>query len=321
LFNEFIGYIFTIIIILIGNLCLRKIALKIADEIFILSSEQINTLKKMMFVIFMLPFNFDIYFNGQNTTLSLVFLLISYYFFKKVEGRSIQNNIMGSFFISCSILLKPFFIIILPFLLKVEIRKYKVKIELVSLFRYFFVIVMFLINLTIFILNTALLNDFIGIFSMYVFFESSQSLTNILFLTGLNPQFIFFSVLIIIYSILIINYLINGNKIDLFYFFGISIIIIMVSWPQTWPLYSILFLFFLSLIALKSSKDKGQNHYFQTFWLYILLNILNYIIVSILILIQMAQGGIHLHIVASLSFLLSYIYFTFNSRKYKTIVK
>ena len=243
LFNESTGYYFTIIIILIANLYLRKIILKIANDVFLLSSKEINTLKKMMFVILILPFNFDIYYNGQMVTFSLVFLLISYYFFKKEESKSIKNNIMGSFFISCSILLKPFFIIILPFLLKVEIRKYKVKIELVSFFRYFFVTIMFLINLIIFILNSALLNDFIGINSINEFFEASQSLTNILFLTGINPQFIFFSVLIIIYSILIIKYLINGNKIDLFYFFGISVIIIMVSWPQTWPFYNILFLF------------------------------------------------------------------------------
>ncbi len=323
LFNEFIGYIFTIIIILIGNLCLRKITLKIANEVFISSKEQINKLKKMMFVIFVLPFNFDNYYNGQMITLSLVFLLMSYYFFKKEEGKSITNNIMGGFFISCAILLKPFFIIILPFLLIIEIKKYKVKIELVSFFRYFFVIIMLMINLIIFILNSGLFYNFIEINSMYVFFESSQSLTNILFLTGLNPQFIYFSVLIIIYSILIINYLINGYKIDLFYFFGISILIIIISWPQTWPFYNLLFLFFLSLISLKLNKDKGQTNYFQTFWLYILLNILNLIIASILILIQIEQGGIHFNFVAPFSFLFSYIYFTVNSRnfRYKKVEK
>ncbi len=313
LFNEFSGYIFTIIIILIGNLCLRKITLKIANEVFNSSSDQIKTLKKMMFVIFILPFNFDNYYNGQMLTFSLVFLLISYYFFKKEERMKLNNSI-GSLFISFSILLKPFFIIILPFLLKVKIQKYKVKVELVSIFRYFFVIIVFLINIIVFILNSALFYDFIGINSMYIFFEASQSLTNLLFLTGINPRIIFFSILIILFSVLTINFLINGNKIDLFYFYGISVIIIMISWPQTWPLYNLLFLFILSLMALKLNENKEISNYVRTFWLYILLIILNYIITSILILIQMEQGGIHFNIIAPFSFLLSYIYFTFNSR-------
>lgn len=313
LFNESGGYIFTILLILTGNLILRSIVLKIGRETFNLSSEQINTLKKMIFIIFILPFNFDNYYNGQMATFSLIFLLISYYLFKK-EEKLVMNNIIGSLFISFSILLKPFFIIILPFLLKMKIKRFKIKIEFASFFRFFFVLICILINLVIFFLNTSLLNGFLKINSMYIFFESSQSFTNLLFLTGLNPQFLFFSTFIIMFSVLIIIYLINGHEIDLFYYFGISIIIIVVSWPQTWPFYSLFLLFMLSLMSLKLSKEKGFSNNFQAFWIYILLNILNYIITSILILIQMEKGGIHLHIVAPFSFLLSYIYFTFNSR-------
>ena len=313
LFDQISGYIFTLILILITNYFLRRVVLNIAQENFNLPDDQLNRLKKMMFIIFILPFNFDIYYNGQMISLTLVFVLLSYYFFKKKENI-VRNNIIGSLFISFSILLKPFFVIILPFLLKIRVKRYKVKVELLSLFRYFFVILLLGINGIIFLLNTQLLNDFVGINSIYLFFEASQSLTNILFLTSLNPQLVFFSLLLLFFSILFIFYLIKGFDIDLFYFYGISIIILMIILPQTWPFYNFLFFFALLLMSTKLRIDKEISANFKLFWIYILLNVLNYAAVSFLILIEIISGGIHLHIISTFSFLMCFVYYIMKLR-------
>lgn len=267
----------------------------------------------MMFIIFILPFNFDLYYNGQMISLRLVFVLLSYYFFKKTENK-VRNNIIGSLFISFSILLKPFFIIILPFLLKIRVKRYKVKIEVLSLFRYFFVILVLGINAVIFLLNIQLLDDFLGINSMYIFFEASQSLTNLLFLTPLNSQLVYFILLFLFFSISFILYLIKGFNIDLFYFYGILIITLMIILPQTWPFYNFLFFFALLLMSTKLSIDKAIYANFELFWIYILLNVLNYTAVSFLILIEIIRDGIHLHIISTFSFLMCFVYYIMKLR-------
>ncbi|MHA2124483.1 MAG: hypothetical protein ACW99E_04155 [Promethearchaeota archaeon] len=308
LFNEITGYVFIMILNIIMYLFLRNIILKIAEEIYKISSDQINTLKKMIFVIFILPFNLDIYFNGQMISLTLVCLLLSYYYFMKQDNR-LRNNIIGSLFISISILLKPFFIIILPFLIKIQIKKYKIKIDFLSLFRYFFVSIIIGVNLFIFILNKQLLDGFLGINSMYEFFTSSQSLTNLLFLTNMNPQLIFFVLLILFFSILLVIFLVNGYKIDLLYFYGISVIIIMIIWPQSWPLYNLFFFSLLILMSFRLTIDKDLTYHFNSFWIYVLLNQLNLLIVSILIVIEMLGFGIHLHIISLISILICFGYY------------
>ena len=313
LFDQISGYFFTLILILITNYILRKVVLKIAQENFNLPDDQLNRLKKMIFIIFILPFNFDIYYNGQMISLTLVFVLLSYYLFIKKENK-VRNNIIGSLFISFSLLLKPFFIIILPFLVNIRVKRYKVKIEVLSLFRYFFVILLLGINGIIFLLNTQLLNNFVGINSIYLFFEASQSLTNILFLTPLNPQLIFFSLLLLFFSILFILYLIKGFNIDLFYFYGISIVILMIILPQTWPFYNFLFFFALLLMCNKLMTEEEINNDFKLFWIYILLNVLNYIAASFLILIEIIRGGIHLHIISTFSFLMCFAYYIMKLR-------
>lgn len=153
-----------------------------------------------------------------------------------------------------------------------------------------------------------------GINSIYIFFEASQSLTNILFLTTLNPQLIFFSLLFLFFSISFILYLVKGYDLDLFYYYGISIIILMIILPQTWPFYNFLFFFALLLTSTKLSIDKAINANFKLFWIYILLNVLNYTAVSFLILIEIIRGGIHLHIISTFSFLMCFVYYIMKLR-------
>lgn len=153
-----------------------------------------------------------------------------------------------------------------------------------------------------------------GINSIYIFFEASQSLTNILFLTSLNPQLIFFSLLFLFFSISFILYLVKGYDLDLFYYYGISIIILMIILPQTWPFYNFLFFFALLLTSTKLSIDKAINANFKLFWIYILLNVLNYTAVSFLILIEIIRGGIHLHIISTFSFLMCFVYYIMKLR-------
>ena len=147
---------------------------------------------------------------------------------------------------------------------------------------------------------------------MYVFFESSQSFTNLLFLTGIKPEFIFFSTFIFLFSVLIIIYLFLGNEIDLIYFFGISIIIILITWPQAWPFYNLFLLVMLSLMSLNLSKDRGFHSNFNTFWIYVLLNILNYIVTSILIILEIMGIITHLHLISPISFIICFGYYVFS---------
>ncbi|GAG58945.1 unnamed protein product, partial [marine sediment metagenome] len=54
-----------------------------AIEIYNIQNNQINPLEKMIFKIFIFPFNYEIYYNGQIVSLTLIFVLFSFYFFKK----------------------------------------------------------------------------------------------------------------------------------------------------------------------------------------------------------------------------------------------
>ena len=88
----------------------------------------------------------------------------------------------------------------------------------------------------------------------------------------------------------------------------------MIILPQTWPFYKFLFFFALLLTSTKLSIDKAINANFKLFWIYILLNVLNYTAVSFLILIEIIRGGIHLHIISTFSFLMCFVYYIMKLR-------
>lgn len=67
-------------------------------------------------------------------------------------------------------------------------------------------------------------------------------------------------------------------------------------------------------MSTKLSLDKEVKSNFKSFWIYILLNALNYITASIFIIIEIMRGGIHLHIISTFSFLMCFVYYIMKLR-------
>ena len=95
----------------------------------------------------------------QTSITVMLAVLLGYYYFKKKE-KEFRNNLIGGIFIAIAIMLKPTIIIILPFLIDIQIDNEKIIIKTSSFLRILPSIVMFFLNIIVFIAYPTLLFGF-----------------------------------------------------------------------------------------------------------------------------------------------------------------
>lgn len=254
------AYILGLFLIYVQTVLVFLIVLKIAKEYFNHDDKEFIWLFWCIGLIIIVPYNIILYLQVQTSITVMLTVLLGYYYFKKKE-KEFRNNLIGGFFIAIAIMLKPTIIIVLPFLIDAKIDNEKIVIKTSSLLRLVPSIVMFFLNIIIFIAYPTLLFGFFqnNFHHIYIFNYLSDSLTTFLSrIFSIHPTILFLIICGTLFSILYYHFLTKKN--DLIYYLALSILISLISYIDVWN-HSILFLLPLILFIImktKSHEDKSK---------------------------------------------------------------
>ncbi|MBD3353825.1 MAG: DUF2029 domain-containing protein [Candidatus Lokiarchaeota archaeon] len=235
---------------MIYELCMR----------FYLMPKDPKLTRKLIFLFFMAPVQVVNYILGQISPLFIFFLLFSLILIENSE-KKVYNiphcDLYGGILLGLAITLKPFAILVVPFLL---VFKGSTKENINSLIRnldfkrtlnrFFGIIIILIPNLFIFLRDQKLLQEFIDInFHETLQNHHSTSLTRLIidvlnsFRSEVNQVLIFIVIICITFFISFTRFLMNPDRANrMAYYFQEAMLLMMLSYMDSWFLYSVIWL-------------------------------------------------------------------------------
>lgn len=212
---------------------------------------------KAIFIFFMAPVQVVNYLLGQISPIFIFFMLGALFFFENIKKPIYQiprANLYGGIFIGLALMLKPFAILFLPFLIDIKIgrgtgveKPYYINLNS-TLPRILGILIILSPNIIFFLVHPGIFIDFVNInFVDTLDYHHSTSLTRIIIYGGQRldlsiPKFTVMMILLLAFYVPIyIRFVLTPQeKVKITYFFEEALLVLLLVYSDSWFLYFVI---------------------------------------------------------------------------------